>query len=363
MNRPVSLIDVVTRWRWFRNGATRRLVLAVLILVLAIFAVFPRVYVGNVKLAPQDTDTTGLRSIVTQLGGNYAALLGQHEPVEVDLAIGRSFEVQQDVARRMGLVEDKSLAGIRDAVRELDDHVEVRALRAGILEIEVKGRDPEAVVRTAGTYAKVMQERLAKLSKEQTDYKEVVLADRMAAATKRLASAKRAITEFRNRNNVITPEAQMEDAVAALSTLRAQRQVAQVQLAKLRQVNTDENIAVKAVLGEIEGLDRQIALAQNRVATQGGLTASGMAPRALEYERLDLDLKFAQSVYESYVRYLEGAAIERLTADFNIQIIEPAFGWHFNTIPALLLILVVLIAVAAEFFYFRPPPGIALEGT
>lgn len=361
MRRPLSIIDVVIGWRWFRKARLRRTIFGVAGLLLALFAVFPRAYVGDVKLAPQDSDTASLRAMVAQMGGNYAALLGQHEPVEIDLQIGRSYEVQSEVARRMGMVKGQGSADLAKAVEALQKRSDVRALRAGILEIEVKGHDPDQVVRMAGIYATVMQDRLSALSFREADFKQRILNERMSVARARLVGAQAAITAFRNTNGVVAPDVQMADAVASLSRLRSQYQTTKVELEKLRKFNTDASYAVKSVQAELAALSQQISTAQSRISTNAGLTAPGLGPKALEYEKLDQDLKFAQAVYDSYSRYFEGAAIERLTADYNMQIIEPPYlvlGWHFNTIPAALFIVLMLVALAAEFIFFRPPPGV-----
>jgi uncharacterized protein involved in exopolysaccharide biosynthesis len=356
------MVDVVTRWEWFRRPWTRRGVFAVLLAVLALLSWFPRVYMGDVKLAPQDTSTAGLSAILTQLGGNYAALLGSHQPVEIDLTIGRSYDVHSEVARRLGMAKDGDLSAMKSAVKKLQRTTSVRALRAGVIEIEVNGRDPVEVVKAAGVYARVMQDRLAELSRAQTDYKKHVLNDRMREATDRLARAEHAITAFRQRNQLVTPDSQMQDAVAQLTSLRGQYQTTQVELERTRKFNNDQSYVVKQLEATLAALQKQIDGAQDKVRSQSGLTASGLAPRALEYEQLQRDLKFAQALYDSYMRYLEGTAIENLTADFNIQIIEPPFldtGLHVNIVPAILLIIVALVAFAAEFIYLRRPPGVA----
>ncbi|RSV50387.1 hypothetical protein CA233_06495 [Sphingomonas sp. ABOLD] len=361
MRRPLSILDVILGWSWMRRPWLRRAILALACVVLALLAIFPRVYVAEMKLAPQDSDTASLRSLIAQMGGNYAALLGQHEAVEIDLAIGRSFEVQSEVARRLGWVKGNSPAQFGDAVRKVQKHAEVRALRAGILEIEVTGHDAADVVNTVNVYSDVMRERLSRLSDEKADYKRTILEQRMAAARERLQNAQAAVERFRQNNGVITPDTQTDQAVANLSGLRARYQAIQVQLAKLRQFNTDDSFEVRSAQAELAGLQKQIAASESGIPNKAGLSASSLGSKSLQFAKLEQELKFAQSVYDSYMRYFEGSAIEKLTANFNMQVIEPAnldLGWHFNTIPAILFLLLAVIGVAAEFIFFRPPPGI-----
>lgn len=358
------MTDVVAGWRWFRNPWMRRMIFGALIMLTALLALFPPCYVANVKMAPQDTNTAGLNSILSQLGGNYAALLGNHQPVEIDLAIGRSFDVQSDVARTLGLVDGPGQAALERAVRKLNKNVDVRALRAGIVEIEVNGHDEDRTLRTAQIYSRALQNRLAQLSRDQTAFKRTVLNDRMKEAGDRLSRAENAVNAFRQQNRIIQPEAQLSDAVATLSSLRAQYQSVQVELAKAQRFYAEGSYQVQSIRTALTALQGQIAAAEDRTSNSNGLTASGIAPRSVEFDRLNRDLGFARSLYEAYTRYLEGAAVEDLTANFNMQIIEPAFiepGWHFNATPFAALVVLVLLAAASEFYWLRPPSGARLQ--
>jgi uncharacterized protein involved in exopolysaccharide biosynthesis len=340
------------------------MIFGVLIVVAALLALFPTRYVANVKMAPQDTNTAGLNSILSQLGGNYSALLGNHQPVEIDLSIGRSFDVQSDVARTLGLVDGPGQASLDRAVRKLNENVDVRALRAGIIEIEVDGHDEDRTLRTAQVYSRAIQNRLAQLSRDQTAFKRTILNDRMKEAGERLSRAENAVNTFRQQNRIIQPEAQLSDAVATLSALRAQYQSIQVELAKAQRFYAEGSYQVQSIRTALAALQRQITAAEDRTQSPNGLTALGIAPRAVEFDRLNRELTFARSLYESYTRYLEGAAIEDLTANFNMQIIEPPFmepGRHFNAIPFTILIVLVLLATASEFYWFRPPSGARLQ--
>ena len=364
MKRSIAFTDIAARWSWFRNPWSRRTILGILILVAALFAVFPQRYVADVKMAPQDTNTAGLNSILSQLGGNYSALLGNHQPVEIDLAIGRSFEVQSDVAHALGLVEGQGQAALDRAVRKLNQIVAVRALRAGIIEIEVDGHDESETLRIAQVYARAMQNRIAALSRDQTAFKRVVLNNRMKEAGERLSRAEGAVNAFRQQNQIIQPEAQLNDAVATLSSLRAQYQSIQVELAKSQRFYAEGSYQVQSIRTALNALQRQIAAAEGRTRNANGLTASGIAPRSVEFDRLNRELAFARSLYEAYTRYLEGAAIEDLTANFNMQIIEPAFiepGLKVNTVPGILVVVLVLLAAASEFYWLRPPAGARLQ--
>lgn len=360
MSRPASLLDFVTRSRWFQRSGVRRLTFAVAILILAVLSLFPRPYAASVQLAPQESNTAGLSAILSQLGGNYAALMGRSQPVEVDLAIARSFDVKRAVVRSMGERAPEGSANLASAIRELEDRTKVQAMRGNLMEIVVRGHDADEVLAISRIYAAALQKRLAELSRESTTRKRAILTERFSEAQNRLTAAETAISVFRRENQLVEPESQLTQAVERLASLQGALQAKQVQLETTLQFNTPENPAARAIQAELRALQAQVDVADQQVRTRGGLTASGIAPKALEYERLNRELKFSQALYDSYTRYLEGAAIENLTAEYNVQLIEPPHispDRQFNMLPLAGLALMVLLALTSEFIAMRPPPG------
>lgn len=365
-NRPVSLLDLVTEARWFRSNLLRRSIFAALIVIFAILSLFPRIYAAEITLAPQESNTAGLSAILQQLGGNYAALLGHTQPVEVDLAIARSYDVRKDVLRRLGVRDDESTAEFRRALKKLEAQSEVQAMRGNLMHIEIRDRDPSRALFIARAYSQAMRERLAELSREATTNKRTILDQRFSEARDRLARAEAAVSEFRRANQIITPDTQLNLAVEQLANAQGQLKAKQVELEAALRFNTSENFEVQRIRAELTALQQQVNAAEQRVQAGGGLTAAGIAPIALRYQNLMRELKFSEALYDSYTRYLEGAAIEDLTAQYNLQEIEPPFvdpDTHFNEVPLALLIVLVLLALAAEFIVIGPPPRMLTQSS
>ena len=85
-----------------------------------------------------------------------------------------------------------------------------------------------------------------------------------------------------------------------------------------------------------------------------------MVKQSTEADRLKRDLDLAQRLYDGYKRYLRGTAVEELTADVTIRVLEPTYiaperqyNWNFVA----LAVLVVLGGLAIEFYNLRPPVG------
>jgi hypothetical protein len=360
------MLDFITRMRWFQRNALRRSIFAVAAVVLAVLSLFPREQVATVVLGAQETSTAGLEAILAQLGGNsYSAFLANTLPVEVDLEIARSFDVQKSTLRHLGVNDPESSDKFQDAWKKLDDKTDVRAVRGNLIQISVSTDSARDSMTTVGAYTKAMRERLAQLSRESTDLKQSILEQRYKAAEDRLGRAKAAIEVFRAKNKLVLPDVQLSNAVGQLAGLQGQLEAARVQLNATLKFSTPQSFEARTIEAQIAALNKQISAAQERVHAAGAMTAPSIASKSLEFQALDRELSFAQALNDSYERYLEGTAIETVTANYNLREIQPPYlepGWHFKTLPAGLFILILAFALASEFIVMRPPPGIFARG-
>jgi uncharacterized protein involved in exopolysaccharide biosynthesis len=325
---------------------------------LTVFTLFPRQYVATVDLAPQDTNTSGLSSVLSQLGGNYAALVGNHQPVEIDLTVGRSYQVARTVAKSMGMIESPTNESLASAILRIEKKVDIRALRGSIIEIEVRDTDPDFALKLTTVFANAMQQRLAQLSRGQTEYKRTVLNNRMAEATDRLSRAEAAMNAFRTKYQLPEPDVELGAAVSQLTGLQGELLAKQVALQTALRFNTEESMQVKSIRSDIATLESQLHQAQMQARIPVGLTATGIADISNQYSDLNRELHFSQALFESYSRYLEGAAIEELTSDFNMQEIQPPYvdpSYHFNLWALESLFGLIVFAAASELYMARPP--------
>jgi tyrosine-protein kinase Etk/Wzc len=73
---------------------------------------------------------------------------------------------------------------------------------------------------------------------------------------------------------------------------------------------------------------------------------------------LYMDEKAAETLFVVYKRYIDELTIDKLSANNNMEIIEPAYidpSRQYNAWAVGLLCLTALIAAMAEFYVVRPP--------
>lgn len=355
-----ALIDVVTRWRWFRHPVRRRGIFAGIALVLALLSLFPRRYVAELQFTTQESGPAGLSAMLSQLGGMFAGVTNR-QTIESVLAVSRSYAVRAEVVRRMGVTEAADPAAFRRAVGRLDRALDVRVQRGAIVDVEVFGHDPDAVLRTASLYSEVVRTRLTELARANTQQKRAFLSGRYQDAQARVTQAEQAIERYRRANGLLAPAEQLGSGIGRTVGLQGALQAKQIQLDVALRSHNAASFEVRTIRAEMAAIANQIRVAQ----AQGGGGAAGPSPEALasriyDYNRLQTELGLLQTQFQTLRRYLESATLEDLSVDMNMQVVQPAYlepGLSLNPLPAALLVLVILLGVAAEFHAFRPPPG------
>lgn len=344
------------RSRWIGYG--------VLAAILAVLCLFPQPYVARSKVLPQDPASLGLGmggSLNNGMQGFAALLGGGKQPIDMYLAIARSSEVQDAVIDRLKL--DDVYGSRRDARVLLERKVDVHSLTGGMIGIEVRTHDAKMAEELTAAYSKAISDRIVKLGRERTTRKEGVVERRFSEAAMRVAKAEAALDNFRRRNSLAAPEAQLGAEISLRAGLQAQLQAKRVELSTLSGFLGPENPRLIAVQTEVASLQAQIARSVTPGRDAAGPNVAGLSQVSGEYLNLYRDYRFAQALYEVYSRSNEEIAVEALAGETasDVQVIEAARldADRKVNIPAVAaLALLALLALFTE--VYAPATGISL---
>lgn len=352
---------------WIGDPRCRRIAYAVLALALLVLCVVPRPYVARAKVVPQDSSSIGLGSMTSAVGGQmqgFAALLGGAKtPVDLYLAVGRGTEVTDSVIARLNLVGSGQYPSVDKARLALAKRVDVHSLTGGIVEVEVRTHDSAFAQRLTETYVRAISDRITALGEDRVRRKQAVVQRRFKEAAGRVVKAEAALGEFRRRNNLAAPEAQLGSALSLRAGLEAQLQAKLVELSTLEQFQGPENPQLMAVRSEVAELRSQIANSARPDTGPAGPNVAGLSEVSGEYLNLYRDYRFAQALYEVYARASEEVAVETLAAETatDVQVIEAPrldVDRKFNVPAVALLLLVIALALFTEIY--APATGIRL---
>lgn len=342
------------------HNGRRRLLFTVLVAVCAALSFFPERYRTAVTLTPSDPSALGLQSALGQLGA-FNTVFGNQAAIEVALRIARSTAVRDKVAAKLDL--DRKLGtGSRTATsRWLAKQVDIRALRGGILQMELKTDDPELGRSIVGAWSEATRAQLAEIAVRQTEYKRGVLEKLVAESTQRMLKAQANYDRFRLGRRTAEPGQEIGAISGRIEGLRQAIKGRDLQLRTALKFATPNNFQIRQIVAERASLQTELeqALRQrgNSQDTLGSVVTAGTQLIFLERE-----LAIARSLFDNYNRFLLGTYVEDLTSTANIRILESPYvdtERQLNILPLALGVLLLLIGIAFEMLLARRPVGAA----
>lgn len=361
MTPPRSLVGTLTSFRWLAKFRTRALVFGLLTAFFAALALFPQRYHAAVTIAPTDPQSLGLSQTLGQLGA-INSVFGNQAAVEVALRVGNGIYVRDLVIKQLKLGERLGTNDRRELHRWLSKRVDVRSLRGGIVVVEMNSRDANLARDIVGAYGTALQNRLAEISRRQTGYKRRVLEQLVQEASSQLTTAQARYDEFRLRNNNPLPAVAVEAVAQRISMLESGIKAKQIDIEAARQLFADDNPIIRQKTTELNVLRRQ--LAEVRATSDVDVVSVGRAvSTSSQLFKLEREVTVARALYDSYLKYLQGTAVEDLTSTANVRMLEPAFVDTDRQVwwPALAAALAVLMTwLSIEFYRLRPPLGAPL---
>lgn len=358
MRPPKTITGTLVRMRGLNRPAYRRAIFAVLIAIFVFLGFFPERHRAAVTLTPSDPTTLGFNPTQVQLGA-LNSVFGNQTAIEMALKVAGSVQVRDRVAETVKLEQKLGFDSRTEAHRWLKRNVDIRALRGGIIQIQMQLGDAVLAKQIVSAFEDATRQQLADINRRQTTYKRDVLIRLATDASDRLARAQGAFDTF--RLGMRSPDPTIEAGVAGsrITTLQDSIKKKELELAAARQFYSDDNLAVRQLQAELSALRGQLAQAEATTPEQSA--GLGRAVRtSTQFRRLQRELGIAQSLYDTYMRLLESTAIDDMTSTANIRVLEPAFidtSRQLNY-PALALALaLLLILLAMEFYELRPPVG------
>ncbi|GGA99178.1 hypothetical protein [Allosediminivita pacifica] len=129
----------------------------------------------------------------------------------------------------------------------------------------------------------------------------------------RLKEARAAMTQFRNRTQIVDPGASLESQMGLLSSLQAQLAQTLIDLDILRQTTRANDPRITQTERRVEVIERRINEERQKVGLGTGSARDGeeaFADLVGEYERLAVDLEFAQQSYTAALASYDSALAE-----------------------------------------------------
>lgn len=196
----------------------------------------------------------------------------------------------------------------------------------GLMEIEVRAFDPEDARAVARELFARSMERINQLSAVARSDMMRYAREELDAAVARLKEARQALTQFRNENQMVDPEADIQGQMGLLNSLNAQLAEALIDLDILIETARDTDPRVEQTRRRIAVIEKRIAEERDKMGG-GGAGVTDYARLVDQFEELRVDLEFAEKTYVSALSAYDGAVAEaRRQSRYLAAYVEPTLA-------------------------------------
>lgn len=233
----------------------------------------------------------------------------------------------------------------------------------GIMDLEVQAFTPgdaQLLAQMIYEESSDMINRLSDIAQEDaTRFSRLELEE----SVERLKEAREAVTLFRNRNQIVDPAADLQSQMGILTSLQGELATTLIDLDILRQTTAESDPRIQQAERRREVIEARIAEERAKFGIGAGAVSAAEDAEAFadlvgEYERLSVDLRFAEQSYSAARTAFETAMSEsRRQSRYLAAHVQPTLAeraeypqlWVVVTLTALFSFLTWAILVLAAY--------------
>ncbi|EYD73957.1 Capsule polysaccharide export inner-membrane protein [Rubellimicrobium mesophilum DSM 19309] len=244
----------------------------------------------------------------------------------------------------------------------------------GLLDVEVQAFTPEDAQAISQAIFEESQRLINQLSDIAQSDKTRLAREELDESIERLKDARAALTQFRNVNQLVDPEANLQTQMGLLGRLQDQLAQALIELDLLRESAADDDPRVGQAMDRVDVIQARIADERANLGLGRGTSTEGDPDAAPEdasggtafadlvgdYEKLQVDQEFAQRAYIAAMASYDGALAEsRQQSRYLAAHVEPTLAqraeypqrWELTLLTALFASLAWMMLTLAAYAF------------
>ena len=182
---------------------------------------------------------------------------------------------------------------------------------SGLLEVEVRAFNPGDAYAISEALFEKCAEQINELSAiARVDAIRYSHED-LDKALDRLKSAREAVTQFRNENQLVDPQIDLQGQAGLLNTLQAKQAEALIDIDLLADAPSEDDPRLVQAQRRLKVIESRIAAEREKLGFRGGAAdGTALADVIGEYERLSVDREFAERTYLTALAAYDTAVAE-----------------------------------------------------
>lgn len=214
------------------------------------------------------------------------------QKVDARLDLRRRFSIPQNdpifAFDAKGTIEDLQAYWERMVIVDYD-------ASTGLMALKIFAFTPQDAEDIANAVLQESSDAINKLSERARDDSTRYAREAFEAATTRVADARAAVTDFRTKNQISDPTADVASQMGVLSSLQQQMASALVELDLLRASAQTDDPRIGQYERRIAAIEERISQERDKLGVGEGGT--GFAKILGDFEKLKVDLQFAETTY------------------------------------------------------------------
>ena len=185
-----------------------------------------------------------------------------------------------------------------------------RGKGAGILEVEVRAFDPTDAQKIAELLFEESSRMVNDLSAIAREDAIRYARDDLTEAEERLKTAREVVTTFRNLNQIVSPELEVQRQAGLLATLYGQQANMLIEIDLLRETAREGDPRLVQAERRLRVIEARISDEKDKLGQVGEDGTAAYADLVGDYERIVVEREFAQEAYMRALAVYESALAE-----------------------------------------------------
>lgn len=345
----LTLMELRTLVVKYRHAVLGSAILAGALAAIVSFFI-PNQYTATTTILPpqQNTSMGGvLTSAVGNMGG-LAALagggLGLKDPNDTYIGMLKSRVIEDKLIRQFNLAQVYHSKKMSSALKALENHSTILSTKDGFISISVEDRDATRAADIANAYVKQLQDLRSTIVVTEAGQRRTFFERQLQDSQAKLVLAEQQLKDTQQQTGVLQLDAQMKAVIESATQLKAQIAAKQVALQVLGSYVTNQNPQRVVAEQEVDGLQRQLALLENK---QGGGKGDMQVPTSeipaigMTYLNKVRDVRYYETISEILAKQLEAAKLDEAKEGIPLQVLDPAVPPDTKSFPSRTLIVVL----------------------
>ncbi|WP_298402832.1 GNVR domain-containing protein [Janthinobacterium sp.] len=299
-------------------------------IALVITLMLKPVFTSSVVLLPPQQQSSGMSSVLGQLGGlggMAGGLASLKNPGDLYIGMLQSRTVADILIDRFKLKERYGTSTMARTRKTLENSTKIGAAKSGLITIDVEDHDSQMAADLANAYVKELTLMTETMAVSEASRRRVFFARQLESAKDKLSDAEVNLKKVQEATGMIELVGQVKGLIANTAQLQGTIAAKEVQLSSMRSFATANNPELIRVQDEIRGLNDQLfKLNKGQLSNNGDIAIpTGKIPEvSVEYIRSLRDVKYYETIFELLAKQFEMAKIDEAKDANLIQVLDKA---------------------------------------